>query len=373
MHILTPMEKIDSKAHDPASIALVQKFAIRFGVPHLHFAYHAAFALSFGPRFLYVLRNNFQIDCLGKAIDWPLEVVADLLLSPLCEELGHEHYRIRASVRGYLLDCLLRHPRFGASHVKQLGDFVDAYYSQPLYQSSSPKKAMAEAQRWGAMLVLQPSEAASTFAKLIQGDSKPENPFILFRLRSLMEQFTALPEQMRELHAYVEGMVMMETGDIEKATSRLAPWQSNGLRIGEVLLKVPKLLREQPTGIFEMELAKFRIQECIQTQSTKLDLSDCGIAAVVPEELAQMEWLEALDLSENPIEDISQLRHIGQLRLLKLNETRVMDISPPFRSTSIDSAPLRQHAGAGHLTHQRTHSIAIAVPCQHAGTGHLTH
>ncbi|NET85943.1 MAG: formylglycine-generating enzyme family protein, partial [Moorea sp. SIO1F2] len=72
----------------------IQSFRDKFGDAHLYFAYHAAFPIALTPDLLYCLWANFQQDIQGDNLNIPWIAVADLLLSPLCHEVGHELYEM---------------------------------------------------------------------------------------------------------------------------------------------------------------------------------------------------------------------------------------------------------------------------------------
>ncbi|MCZ7669018.1 MAG: hypothetical protein M5U34_18420 [Chloroflexi bacterium] len=55
---------------------------------------HAAFPVALTPDMLYQIWNNFRLDVRGNLLNIPWVAVADLLLSNLCDEVGHELYQI---------------------------------------------------------------------------------------------------------------------------------------------------------------------------------------------------------------------------------------------------------------------------------------
>src|SRR5579883_1370540 len=105
----------------------LRAFRDRFGEAHLHLAYHAAFPLALTPDLLYRLWANFQQDIQGEMLDIPWVAVADLLLSSLCEEVGHELYEMDRDVRAALLDQLKHDARFGQTRLRELSDFLLTY------------------------------------------------------------------------------------------------------------------------------------------------------------------------------------------------------------------------------------------------------
>ena len=90
----------------------IEAFEKRFGEAHLYLAYHAAFPLALTPDLLYRLWANFQRDIHGEVLNIPWIAVADLLLSSLCDEVGHELYEMDNAIRQELLKRLEADERF---------------------------------------------------------------------------------------------------------------------------------------------------------------------------------------------------------------------------------------------------------------------
>jgi hypothetical protein len=102
----------------------IEAFGKRFGEAHLYLAYHAAFPLALTPDLLYHLWANFQRDIHAEVLNIPWIAVADLLLSSLCDEVGHELYEMEGGVRNALLSELKTNPRFGTERINELSDFL---------------------------------------------------------------------------------------------------------------------------------------------------------------------------------------------------------------------------------------------------------
>ncbi|MCF6206328.1 MAG: leucine-rich repeat domain-containing protein [Sulfurovum sp.] len=69
-----------------------------------------------------------------------------------------------------------------------------------------------------------------------------------------------------------------------------------------------------------------RIAACKTKEMPYLDLSRCSLQSI-PQELAELDWLQALSLSQNQIEDISLLSQLPHLHKLSLSHNRIGDIS----------------------------------------------
>src|SRR5690348_2328665 len=101
----------------------VESFRGHYGDPHLHLACHAALPLALSPDLAYRLWINFQRDASGALLGIPWVAVADLLLSPLCEEVGDELYEMDDAVRSVLLELLATDIRFGPDRLRRIAAF----------------------------------------------------------------------------------------------------------------------------------------------------------------------------------------------------------------------------------------------------------
>ena len=199
----------------------IESFEKRFGETHLYLAYHAAFPLALTPDLLYRLWANFQRDIHGEVLNIPWISVADLLLSNLCDEVGHELYEMDLAVRNQLLRQLKEDEKFGQQRIQELSDFMLYYIRQQLHSNDPDVKDFAEAQKWTALAYTQPSEAARelalVFSKLHEKDI-PE----LVRMASLTETMAESLADFQPLLIYARGMGNFARGNLETATNQLA-------------------------------------------------------------------------------------------------------------------------------------------------------
>ncbi|MCO6493396.1 MAG: caspase family protein [Phaeodactylibacter sp.] len=144
---------------DKVDTSRLERFRQRFPEEeYLWLACHAAFFVALTPGLLYRLWVNFKMDEQGKSLDIPLDAVANLLNSPLCQPLGHGVYELHESLWGALRKYLLLHPRFQGRRQHRLARFLLAYLDYCTDELPSP--AFAEAQRWTAEAYLNPKVAA---------------------------------------------------------------------------------------------------------------------------------------------------------------------------------------------------------------------
>ena len=69
------------------------------------------------------------------------------------------------------------------------------------------------------------------------------------------------------------------------------------------------------------------IAEAKEKRLSSLDLGGCGLK-VIPLELAELKWLEDLNLSMNEIKDLKLLSELDRLRFLQVHSTQVNDLTP---------------------------------------------
>jgi hypothetical protein len=146
-------------------------FTKKFGQAHRMLAYHAAFPIALTPDMLYQLWNNFRQDMRGNLLRIPWVAVADLLLSDLCREVGHELYQMDVMVRELLLDELESHPAFGPDRLNTLAHFLDDYVTHSLDLSAAAppdERALAQAQAWTALVYREPQQTAVAIAEQLQ-------------------------------------------------------------------------------------------------------------------------------------------------------------------------------------------------------------
>ena len=171
-----------------AAIRRIESFGKRFGPSrsHLYLAYHAAFPLALTPDLLYRIWANFQRDVDRKLLNIPWIAVADLLLSNLCDDVGHELYEMDVAVRNELLKQLKEDSRFGEKRINELSNFLLAYVRKDLNSSESDRRDFAQSQRWTA-LAYKDSEQAARELALAFNQAYNQDRSELVRLATLTE------------------------------------------------------------------------------------------------------------------------------------------------------------------------------------------
>ena len=92
---------------------------------------------------------------------WP---VSDLLLSGLCEEVGHELFEMEGAVRSLLLRKLQEDQRFGPQRLREVADFLLAYVAPQLDSPDPDTRQFAFAQHLAALVYAHPARAAAELA-----------------------------------------------------------------------------------------------------------------------------------------------------------------------------------------------------------------
>ncbi|NEO13522.1 MULTISPECIES: formylglycine-generating enzyme family protein [unclassified Moorena] len=227
-------------------IQRIQSFRDKFGDPHLYFAYHAAFPIALTPDLLYCLWANFQQDIQGDNLNIPWIAVADLLLSPLCHEVGHELYEMEPETRNVLLEQLNSNPRFNRNNhqrIKMLAHFLLAYIKLQLNSPKNSVRTIAQAQRWTALAYIDPEAAARDLAlQLTQLSLAQKTEWV--RMSKLAETLAAPLREGRFEHLliYLQGMRDLARGHEQGAASKFdqLPTHHNRLLVAGVTLPIPE-------------------------------------------------------------------------------------------------------------------------------------
>ncbi len=220
----------------------IASFQRRFTQAHVYLAYHAALPIALTPHLTYCLWANFPMDIAKQDLKIPWIAVADLLLSPLCKEVGHELYEMDADLRNYLLEQMIQHPSFSQKRVEELAHFLLSYVQRELNDSKSSIQTLAQAQRWTALAYIYPEAVAHDLANKLNELSLSEKTEWL-RLTSLTEAIATPLRQanFESLLAYLQGMRQLARGNHIQAESTLKslPAHNNQIVVAGVTLPIP--------------------------------------------------------------------------------------------------------------------------------------
>lgn len=220
----------------------IEAFEKRFGEPHLYLAYHAAFPIELVPDLAYCLWHRFQCDIHGRMLGSHWTAVSDLLLY-LCDEVGHELYRMPRAVRIQLLKKLQFNTNFGEQRIRELHDFLLLYVQNNLQNDDPDVKDFAQAQRLTALAYVYPDNATSELAIAFKRAFKQDTSE-LFRIASitktLAEPLTETLES-RTLLTYAQSLEKLAHDDIEGAANQLRGFieQDNRVQVAGIRLNIP--------------------------------------------------------------------------------------------------------------------------------------
>ncbi len=256
----------------------IEAFRKRFGEAHLYLAYHAAFPLALTPDLLYGLWANSQRDIHGEVLNIPWIAVADLLLSSLCDEVGHELYEMEGAVRNALLSELKANPRFGSERINELSDFLLAYVRQQLDSPDLDTRDFAQAQKWTALAYTRPMEAARALA-LALCKAYEQDRTELIRLSSLVETFAEALSEFEPLLIYVRGMKDFARGNFEGAAAQLNRVlnQEGQIQVAGVLLPVPEqieTIQHEPLLNDSKEMLELPLQNITPAKQAEAELRE---------------------------------------------------------------------------------------------------
>ncbi|BAZ10733.1 hypothetical protein NIES4071_25560 [Calothrix sp. NIES-4071] len=222
---------------------MIASFQRQFSEAHLYLAYHAALPVALTPHLTYCLWANFQTDIRNQGLKAPWIAVADLLLSPLCQEVGHELYEMDADLRNYLIEQMIHHPSFGQKRVEELAHFLLSYVQRDLNHSKPSIQTLAQAQRWTALAYVYPEAAAHELATKLTNLKLSEKTEWL-RMTSLTETIASPLRQahFESLLVYLQGMREVARGNQVQAESTLKslPAHNNRTVVAGVSLPIPE-------------------------------------------------------------------------------------------------------------------------------------
>lgn len=225
----------------------IEAFEKRFGEPHLYLAYHAAFPIELVPDLTYSIWYRFQCDNNGRMLGIPWTAVSDLLLC-LCDEVGHELYKMPGVVRNQLLNKLQSNNKFGKTRISELHDFLLLYVKTNLEHENTDIKDFAQAQRLTAWAYVTPDNATREIAVAFQtafGQDTSE----LFRIasitRTLAEPLNKTSES-QPLLTYARSLEKLAHDDIKGAADQLRGCigQNNLVRVAGIELNIPLKILE---------------------------------------------------------------------------------------------------------------------------------
>ncbi|MEO0683492.1 MAG: hypothetical protein AAFY76_00205, partial [Cyanobacteria bacterium J06649_11] len=141
-------------------------FERRYTQAHFTFACHAAIPRIFTTDLLYKVWLNFQKNTKNEPLHIPLIAIAELINSPIVNQLGQDLFEFYPEIRIHLSKCLLEAPGFGIKRKQELALFVNDYVKYNL--DKLPSKVVEQALLLEAQTVLDPITTINDLVKGIQ-------------------------------------------------------------------------------------------------------------------------------------------------------------------------------------------------------------
>ncbi|HEX2208948.1 MAG TPA: TIGR02594 family protein [Longimicrobium sp.] len=206
-------------------LARVMAFSRRFGRETTLLAMHAALPLGLSPELVHLLRVNFVRDA-------PFIAEADLLLSPLCAEVGGGMYEMDPDVRELLLAELARTPGLGRERVRRVAHFLRVWATRALDDTADPDlREHLRVQQWVALSYADPARAAEALAGALRaGVEAADRPEVarVARLTTVLSAPLAAQVELRRYAGAVEALaggrmeaVASTTGEVAVGATRL--------------------------------------------------------------------------------------------------------------------------------------------------------
>ena len=230
----------------------IEAFRQRFGEPHWIFACHAAVPLVLTVELLYELWNNFQRDEAGTWWEIPWVAVADLLVAGWLEEVGPEIYEMNPAVRAALLLQLRQQPNFGPGRLQAVARFLLEAVQPQLQSADLDLRDGALAQRWAALVWLQPQATAQELVHTLARNQQQGDDGELLRLAGLVQVLAAplvavspgqgdLGTDWEPLQRYARGLSCWVRQDYREASRQFRWLQPRGgqVQVANLLVALP--------------------------------------------------------------------------------------------------------------------------------------
>jgi hypothetical protein len=217
----------------------VVAFARRFGGQHAELAMHAALPIGLTPELVHLLRINFVPRV-------PFIAEADLLLSPLCREVGGGMYEMDEEVRELLLSELTQ--TFGRARAREVADFLVLYATRALHQTTdADQRAHLRAQQWVALAHSHPTLAAEELADALRTGVEAGDTPEVGRLARLTATLTVPLAGQPGLLVYAAGLERLTEGRSDAANQLFASVgdPEREVMVGRVTLPAPRAAAER--------------------------------------------------------------------------------------------------------------------------------
>jgi hypothetical protein len=350
----------------------IVSFSKHFGKEHLYFAQHAAFPLAVTPELLYQLWANFQQDIHGEILNIPWIAVADLLLSGLFDEVGHELFEMDMLIRAALLNDLKTNNNFGAQRVVELSHFLSRYIERQLESYDPYQRDIAITQKWTVLAHTAPNDAARALALSLRESIEQNNLVEQVRMVSLIETFAEPLAGFAPLITYARGIGYQAQGDTVEALAQFKTIDST-VDVAGVKLQVPVDLNDKQVDSQQIRGRAESIANIISIRASFL--KDINSKQERLHKLAQT-LLSLEELSEQIIKSgpSNLIELVKDLQLLSLREKVEGEIQSlekakqRFRRATLNIAVIgRAGQGKSTLLQSLSGLDGTAIPTSHTG------
>jgi formylglycine-generating enzyme required for sulfatase activity len=195
LKLLEP-QTVDQQREQELALPRIQSFERRYGRSALKLACHAAFPMALTGELVYCLRENF-----ADLADVPWYSAADVVLSGLCQSIGHDLYEMSGAVRMELLRRLKE--EFGEQRILELekfmGDYIlvqlglEAEQAEALGKKSWEKsRILGDRPHWTTLCCLQPGAVKKAIEQEVRRIWGDDNERARLHLSAMVESYGAL-------------------------------------------------------------------------------------------------------------------------------------------------------------------------------------
>jgi hypothetical protein len=259
-------------------------------------ARHAAMPFILTPELLNYIRTEF----LSDRVDWVAE--ADLLLSDLCQEIGHEQYAMKLDVRSELIAEAKR--ELGGPRMEEIARRLLTWVNHLAQTDPRIRQRDLQAQRWGAMVYLKErrEQAVRQMASALAGVEAAETAIgdlfdraEISRVSAIITDLAHQLEDYRELVEYAALTTRLLNDPTGRLADRLSQEKNLSRRIvvaGVELAHLQKLIPSTPVSpsgaAHTAEPTEADPQRNLQLLRQKYD----SVVRQISEEEARLPWVE---------------------------------------------------------------------------------